>query len=342
MGDAPMPSDVIVVALGGNALLRRGEPLDASIQRGNIARAADALSVVARDHPLVVTHGNGPQVGLLALQNDAYHDVAPYPLDVLDAESEGMIGYVLDQYLGNLLPEREIATLLTQVVVDADDPALCAPTKPIGPQYDEHGARHLAAQRGWAMARDGAAWRRVVPSPAPKHIVEMETIRLLVRHGVLVICGGGGGIPVVRNGDGITGIEAVIDKDATSSLLARELDAWKLILLTDVPAVAIDWGTDHERWLRTIAPDALRALPFAAGSMRPKVDAVCDFVEATGHTAAIGALEDLPAIVAGDAGTGIARGLPTRSVCPPDQPGRPLVKSSVASTNGTEQGAPGA
>jgi carbamate kinase len=204
-------ADLIVVALGGNALLRRGEPMNAELQEANVASAAEALSAIAREHRLVVTHGNGPQVGLLALQNDAYKEVAPFPLDVLDAESEGMIGYLLDRHLANNLPGRDVATLLTQVLVDADDPAMAAPSKPSGPVYDEEAARHLTAHRAWVVARDGAGWRRVVPSPAPREIVEIATIRLLVRHGVVVVCAGGGGIPVVRGYGGVRGLEAVID-----------------------------------------------------------------------------------------------------------------------------------
>jgi len=296
-------SQTLVVALGGNALLKRGDPLDASVQQANIAVAAAALSIAARDYRLVVTHGNGPQVGLLALQNAAYPEVAPYPLDVLGAESEGMIGYVLDQHLANNLPGRQVATLLTQVVVDPDDPAMMHPSKPIGPVYDEQRARHLTAQRGWTMVPDGEFWRRAVPSPAPKEIIELPVIRLLSMHGVIVVCSGGGGIPVVRAGEGLRGIEAVIDKDATSSLLARGLDAEQLVLLTDVRGVATGWGTDDVRWLRTIAPEALRRLEFARGSMAPKIDAVCDFVETTGRRASIGSLDELAAILSGHAGT---------------------------------------
>ena len=306
-----MRPDIIVVALGGNALLRRGEPMSADVQEANVASAAEALSAVAREHRLVVTHGNGPQVGLLALQNDAYKDVAPFPLDVLDAESEGMIGYLLDQHLANNLPGRDVATLLTQVVVAANDPAMTRPTKPIGPVYDEEAARHLTAQRHWMMARDGAGWRRVVPSPAPKEIIEIATIRLLVEHGVVVVCAGGGGIPVVRHNGGLRGIEAVIDKDATSALLSCELGASQLILLTDVRGVATGWNTSHERWLRAIAPEALRAMTFPSGSMGPKVAAVCDFVTSTDRRATIGALDDLPAILAGRAGTIVLPGAHT-------------------------------
>jgi carbamate kinase len=298
-----MRRDLVLVALGGNALLRRGEPMDACVQRANVASAAKALGAVTADHRLVVTHGNGPQVGLLALQNDAYKEVAPYPLDVLDAESEGMIGYLLDQQLVNELPDHDVATLLTQVIVDPTDPAFERPTKPVGQVYDEPTARALAADRGWCMVADGSYWRRAVPSPAPQAIVELDTIRLLVDHDVIVVCGGGGGIPVIRLDAGLVGVEAVIDKDATSSLLARGLDADQLVLLTDVPGVAVDWRTPHERWLKSVSPAALRDLEFAAGSMAPKVAAVCDFVEATGHRAAIGSLDALEAILTGGAGT---------------------------------------
>jgi carbamate kinase len=238
----------VVAALGGNALLRRGEPLDAETQRRNVAVAADALATVARQHELVVTHGNGPQVGLLALQAEAYPEGGTYPLDVLGAESEGMIGYLLQQSLRNALPERDVATLLTQVRVDAADPAFSAPTKPIGPVYDRGEATAVAASRGWVVRPDGPHWRRVVASPEPAGIVEIETIALLVDAGVLAVCAGGGGVPVVERPDGtLHGVEAVIDKDLVAALLAIELRADALLLLTDVPAVEAGWGTPAAR-----------------------------------------------------------------------------------------------
>lgn len=296
----------LLAALGGNALLRRGEPLEAAVQRDNVRRAAAALAELARDYELVVTHGNGPQVGLLALQAAAYTDVSPYPLDVLGAESEGMIGYLLGQSLRNALPGREVATILTQAVVDRADPAFARPTKPIGPVYDEAEARRLAAARGWTVAPDGDRYRRVVPSPEPLAIVELPTIERLVAAGVVVVCGGGGGIPVVANGNGeLGGVEAVIDKDLFSALLAAGLGADGLVMLTDVPAVERGWGTPDAVPIRRATPAELRALGFASGSMGPKVEAACRFVEATGGVAGIGALEDAAAIAAGRAGTSV-------------------------------------
>jgi carbamate kinase len=294
----------LVIALGGNALLRRGEPLEAEVQRRNVARAADALAALARSHEIVVTHGNGPQVGLLALQAEAYREVAPYPLDVLGAESEGLIGYMIEQELAARLPGREVATLLTQVEVDPEDPAFARPTKPIGPRYDRATGEKLSARLGWRVAPDGGGARRVVPSPEPRAIVELATIRILVEARVLVICAGGGGIPVVRDAAGARrGVAAVIDKDLASALLARELRADGLVMLTDVAAVYEHWSTPRQRAIERTTPAALHAMTFAPGSMAPKVEAACRFVEGTRGFAAIGALEDAEAIVAGRAGT---------------------------------------
>lgn len=294
----------VVAALGGNALLRRGEPLDAATQRHNVATATAALAAIAAEHELIVTHGNGPQVGLLALQAEAYPEGGTYPLDVLGAESEGMIGYLLQQGLRNALPDHEVATLLTQVLVDAADPAFDAPTKPIGPIYDEAGAALVAASRGWTVAPDGSSWRRVVASPEPSAIIELDTIRRLVDAGVLVVCAGGGGVPVVRAADGgLSGVEAVVDKDLAAALLATWLDADVLLLLTDVPAVELGWGTPDARPLDAATPDELRALGLAAGSMAPKVEAASRFAEASGGRAMIGALEDAAALLDGRAGT---------------------------------------
>jgi carbamate kinase len=300
---------LLVVALGGNALLRRGEPMEATNQRANIRRAAEALAPVARGNRIVVTHGNGPQVGLLALQNASYREVAPYPLDVLDAETEGMIGYVLEQELARALPGRRFATLLTQIRVDPADPAFASPTKFVGPVYAEAEVEAVRKERDWAFARDGAAWRRVVPSPEPRSIEELETIRLLVDHDVVTTCVGGGGIPVVACGaGGVTGVEAVIDKDLAAALLATELGADALLLLTDVDAVYRGWGTPEQEPIRHASASELRALGAPAGSMGPKVEAVARFVEATGGFGAIGALEAAHAVLDGRAGTAVTNG----------------------------------
>ncbi|WP_371349290.1 carbamate kinase [Ancylobacter sp. IITR112] len=297
----------IVVALGGNALLRRGEPLTAENQRANVRNAAQALAgLIADGHSLIVTHGNGPQVGLLALQAAAGPADGSYPLDVLGAESEGMIGYLIEQELGALAQDRLIATLLTQVRVAPDDPAFGRPTKPIGPVYDEATARRLAAERGWQVAPDGNAWRRVVASPRPLEIMEARVIALLVEHGVLVICAGGGGIPVVERADGsLMGVEAVIDKDFASALLARQLGADMLLLLTDVDAVYADFGTPAARPILQMNPVDISAGSFPAGSMGPKIAAAADFAAQTGKPAAIGRLADALAIVHRERGTWI-------------------------------------
>lgn len=308
----PVAPSLVVIALGGNALLRRGEPLDVDAQRANTADAVRAVASVAQEHRVVLTHGNGPQVGLLALQNEAYPEVAGYPLDVLDAETEGMVGYLLEQELGRHLPRERLATLLTQVLVDPLDPAFGHPTKFIGPVYDHDRAATLAAERGWAVAADGDRWRRVVPSPEPLAIVERSTIALLVSHGVTVICTGGGGIPVVADGaGGLRGVEAVIDKDLASALLATDLGADALLLLTDVDAVHDGWGTPEARPIGRTTVDHLRSLPLPAGSMGPKVEAICRFAEGGGAVAAIGALTDAAGVLAGTVGTSIRR--PTMS-----------------------------
>ncbi|MFM7449200.1 MAG: carbamate kinase [Leptolyngbyaceae cyanobacterium] len=294
----------VVIALGGNALLQRGQPLEAELQLHNIHRAAQAIAAIAQTHQVIVTHGNGPQVGLLALQAAAYPLVKPYPLDVLNAETEGMIGYLIEQELRNYLPGRQIVTVLTQIEVDAADPAFHHPTKPIGPLYSQTEAEQLQHDRGWAVTPDGEAYRRVVPSPEPRCILELETIQLLVRAGVLVICAGGGGIPVATTATGQRhGVEAVIDKDLAAALLAIDLEVEALLLLTDVDAVYQHWGTPNARPLATVTPQHLRPLPFASGSMAPKVEAACRFVETTGGIAGIGCLEDAGAILAGIRGT---------------------------------------
>jgi carbamate kinase len=304
----------VVVALGGNALLRRGEPLTAENQRANVRIACKALASLAHEHELVISHGNGPQVGLLALQGSAYTEVEPYPLDLLGAQTEGMIGYLIQQELGNELPqEKRLASLLTLIEVDPDDPAFGDPTKPIGPIYTEADSKELAAEKGWAFKPDGDSFRRVVPSPLPKRIFGLEPVQWLLEHGAVVICAGGGGIPVmyvdaaVPAGRQLVGVEAVIDKDLASALLARDLRADALVIVTDVDAVYADWGTEEQRAIRRATPDALAGTEFAAGSMGPKVRAACSFVEETGGLAAIGSISDTPALLRGEAGTTVTR-----------------------------------
>ena len=299
----------IVIALGGNALLKRGEPMTHDVQRANIRVAAQAIAPVAQRHQVVLAHGNGPQVGLLALQASAYKDVEAYPLDVLGAQTEGMIGYMIEQELGNLLPfEVPFATILTMVEVDPDDPAFKNPTKFVGPVYEQEEADKLKTEKGWVFKQDGTKWRRVVPSPLPKRIFEIRPVIWLLEHGTLVICAGGGGIPTMYEAGkqrSLAGIEAVIDKDLASELLARELDADLFVIATDVDGVYLDWGKPEQRRLGKVTVQELKDHPFPAGSMGPKVAAAIQFVEKTGKRAAIGSLQDIEKIVTGEAGTNV-------------------------------------
>ena len=302
----------VVAALGGNALLRRGQPMTAESQRENVKRACAALAPIALEHELVISHGNGPQVGLLALQGAAYDKVDTYPLDVLDAQTEGMIGYLIMQELGNLLPfEKPLVTLLTMIEVDGSDPAFQNPTKPIGPVYTEEEARALAAEKSWAFKPDGKHMRRVVPSPQPKQIFGIEPLQWLLERGSVVICAGGGGIPTIYTDDAappgrrLTGVEAVIDKDLASAVLAADLHADALLIITDVDAVYSDWGTPRQNAIRLATPAKLLNAQFAEGSMGPKVRAACQFVERGGQFAAIGSIDDAPALLARNAGTTI-------------------------------------
>ncbi|MCL5261065.1 MAG: carbamate kinase [Gammaproteobacteria bacterium] len=297
---------LIVVALGGNALLQRGEPLEAELQHKNVKHTAQALAALARQHELVICHGNGPQVGLLALQNEAYTKVKSYPLDVLDAESQGMIGYLIQQEVGNQLPGRNVVTLLTQIVVDANDPAFQKPTKPIGPVYTEEQAKELAATRGWQIAPDNNHFRRVVPSPQPKEIVELDMIKALLKLDSILICGGGGGIPVERQDNKLIGIEAVIDKDNTAALIAEKLGADALLILTDVPAVSENWGQPNEKKIKHVTPSVLGKMNFPGGSMGPKITASCRFVERNKKLAVIGNLFDVQDMLEGKAGTRVS------------------------------------
>ncbi len=309
----------IVVALGGNALLRRGQPMTVQNQRDSIAGACAALAPVAMQHELVVSHGNGPQVGLLALQAAAYTDAEPvrevggddaddtsYPFDVLGAQTEGMIGYLIEQELGNLLPEdKALATLLTMVEVDPKDPAFGDPSKPVGPVYTEQQAQALVVRRGWTVRPDGEHWRRVVPSPLPLRFFELGPVELLLRSGCVVICAGGGGIPTMYlpGTRKLVGVEGVIDKDRACAVLARDLGADALVIATDVEAVLMDRGTPNERAVARAHPDFLAGVDFAAGSMAPKVAAAVEFAELTGGEAVIGALGDLPDLIEGVGGT---------------------------------------
>ena len=294
----------IVVGLGGNALLRRGEPLTHQAQLSNVIRAAAALGALAREHEVIVTHGNGPQVGLLALQDQAMPGAGDFPLDVLSAQTEGMIGYLLSQELRNVLPDRRVATLLTQVVVDPRDPAFDEPTKPVGPVYSRARADELVATKGWRVRADGEGYRRVVPSPLPLRVLEIDSIRLLADAATIVVCAGGGGIPVALDESGRAhGVEAVIDKDTVAALLAVELEASALILLTDVSGVFEAWGSPAARRIATTTPDELAALELPAGSMGPKAEAAADFVRRTGGVAGIGTIEEASAILSGEAGT---------------------------------------
>lgn len=295
----------IVVALGGNALLQRGQKPDAEVQEQNVDRAVAALAPLAREHELVITHGNGPQVGVLALQSASDpHLTTPYPFDVLGAQTQGMIGYWLLQSMQNHLPDRQVAAIINQTLVEAADPAFEDPTKFVGEVYTQDEAERLAADRGWTVKPDGTGWRRVVGSPRPQRVVETRLIRLLLESGAVVVCAGGGGVPVIRDDRGqLRGVEAVVDKDLTSAVLAEALDADALLVLTDVEAVMTGFGTPQQASISRATPSALRGQTFPQGSMGPKVEAVCRFVELTGGMAAIGALPDAAAMLRGEAGT---------------------------------------
>jgi len=296
----------IVVALGGNALLRRGQPMTAEVQRENVRVAAEQLAPVAEANELVISHGNGPQVGLLALQGAAYHEVEAYPLDVLGAQTEGMIGYLIEQELGNLLPfERPFASILTMVEVDPADPAFADPTKFIGPVYEREEAERLAADKGWAIKQDGDKWRRVVASPEPRQIFQIKPIRWLLERGAVVVCTGGGGIPTMYEPGTrrLIGAEVVVDKDRASALLAEQLGADLFVMATDVEAVFTGWGTPEQAAISTTTPDELSKQVLPAGSMGPKAEAAAQFVRKTGKRAAIGTLAQLREVVGGTKGT---------------------------------------
>jgi carbamate kinase len=299
----------VAVALGGNALLQRGERPDSDIQESHVASAVDALTPLLREHDVVITHGNGPQVGVLALESASDPALSrPYPFDVLGAQTQGMIGYWLVQALQRAVPGKTAVCLICRTLVHAGDPAFAHPSKFVGPVYDKATAVQLATDHGWDVREDGQSWRRVVPSPEPAGLVELDTIRLLMSQGVTVVCAGGGGIPVTGDGSGrLRGVEAVVDKDLTAALLARAVGADALLLLTDVDAVIDGYGTPQARPIRHATTSELRARSFAGGSMGPKVEAACRFAEATGAIAAIGRLDQVGALLDGTAGTTVVR-----------------------------------
>jgi len=308
----------IVIALGGNALLRRSDPMTTEVQRRNVRVAAEAIAPLAGEHSILIVHGNGPQVGLLSLQAEAYKGAEPYPLDVLDAGTQGMIGYLIQQELRSQLPaDRQVVTLLTMIVVDPADAAFANPTKFVGPVYPQQAADALAAEKGWTFRQDGQAWRRVVPSPKPRRVLEIEPISWLLDRDAVVICAGGGGIPTMIPSTGpgeLVGVEAVIDKDFASELVAEDVGADLFVMATDVDGVYLDWGTPEQRRLDTVTPGDLSRSAFAAGSMGPKVEAAARFVTKTGRRASIGALADIAQIVAGRAGTSVVAEVVSTSV----------------------------
>jgi len=294
----------VVVSLGRSAVLQRGETLEADVQRRNVAQAIESIAVLAQTHKLVVTHGGGPQIALLASQAESYRGVAPYPLDILSAEVEGMLGYLIEQELRSRLPRHHVVTLLTQVEVKPGDPAFKRPAFPVGPAYSPVEARALANERGWKMVPAGTHWRRVVPAPEPLRILELPAIRLLMNAGAIVVCAGAGGIPVtVGTSSSVCGVDAVIDKDLCAALLAHQLGADALLLLTDVDAIQENWGTSHARTISETTPDELRKRAFPPETMGPKVEAACRFVEAGGKLAGIGRTEDAAQILEGLRGT---------------------------------------
>ncbi|MFM2606979.1 carbamate kinase [Vibrio chagasii] len=300
-----MSKPIIVVAVGGNALLQRGEVMSCENQKKSIAQTAGSLAELSKDYRLVVVHGNGPQVGLLSLQNDAYKDCPPYPFDVLGAETQGMIGYLIQQGLNAAIQDRFTTTILTRIVIDENDPAIADPTKFIGPVYTEEQAKQLAEANHWIVKPDGSHWRRVVPSPSPQEVLEIKAIKDLLEKEHLIICGGGGGAPVVEKDGAYVGFEAVIDKDMTAALIAEEIGAEHLLILTDGSHVCLDWGTPKEEKLENVSVEQMKKYTFPAGSMGPKVDACCQFVEKTKQHGHIGDLSSALEIIEGKTGTHI-------------------------------------
>jgi len=298
---------LIVVALGGNALLQRGQPQGEENLVKNVEIAIKSIASLAKEHTVILCHGNGPQVGLLALQADAYKDVKPYGLDILCAESQGMIGYLLQKGFYNELNNKLVTTVLTQVIVDADDIAFKQPTKPIGPVYTKEQADEYKKEKNWHFALDNDSFRRVVPSPKPLEIIELPLIQLLSKSRALVICAGGGGISVARDNKGsLVGIESIIDKDLTAAKMAEGLNADALVILTDVDGVYKEWGKPNSALIRSITIRELEQMSFAAGSMAPKIEAACNFIKATNKRVMIGSLRDAPKLLSGEKGTTIS------------------------------------
>ncbi|EKM23751.1 carbamate kinase [Vibrio sp. HENC-03] len=300
-----MSKPIIVVAVGGNALLQRGEVMSCENQQKSIAQTASSLAELSKNYRLVIVHGNGPQVGLLSLQNNAYKDCPPYPFDVLGAETQGMIGYLIQQGLNAAIEDRYTTTILTRIVVDENDPAVADPSKFIGPVYTEEQAKQLAEANHWVVKPDGSHWRRVVPSPKPQEILEIKAIKDLLEKEHLIICGGGGGAPVIEKDGAYVGFEAVIDKDMTAALIAEQIGAEHLLILTDGTHVCLNWGTPQEQKLENVTIEQMKQYSFPAGSMGPKVDACCQFVEKTGQSGHIGDLSFALEIIEGKSGTHI-------------------------------------
>ncbi|AYO22017.1 carbamate kinase [Vibrio owensii] len=300
-----MSKPIIVVAVGGNALLQRGEVMSCENQQKSIAQTASSLAELSKNYRLVIVHGNGPQVGLLSLQNNAYKDCPPYPFDVLGAETQGMIGYLIQQGLNAAIEDRFTTTILTRIVVDENDPAVADPSKFIGPVYTEEQAKQLAEANHWVVKPDGSHWRRVVPSPKPQEILEIKAIKDLLEKEHLIICGGGGGAPVIEKDGAYVGFEAVIDKDMTAALIAEQIGAEHLLILTDGTHVCLNWGTPQEQKLENVTIEQMKQYSFPAGSMGPKVDACCQFVEKTGQSGHIGDLSFALEIIEGKSGTHI-------------------------------------
>ncbi|MFZ3511559.1 carbamate kinase [Vibrio harveyi] len=300
-----MSKPIIVVAVGGNALLQRGEVMSCENQQKSIAQTATSLAELSKNYRLVIVHGNGPQVGLLSLQNNAYKDCPPYPFDVLGAETQGMIGYLIQQGLNAAIEDRYTTTILTRIVVDENDPAVADPSKFIGPVYTEEQAKQLAEANHWVVKPDGSHWRRVVPSPKPQEILEIKAIKDLLEKEHLIICGGGGGAPVIEKDGAYVGFEAVIDKDMTAALIAEQIGAEHLLILTDGSHVCLNWGTPQEQKLENVTIEQMKQYSFPAGSMGPKVDACCQFVEKTGQSGHIGDLSFALEIIEGKSGTHI-------------------------------------